>query len=71
LCFDIRLTYVFAGFLMQMEEAEGNECIIDEEQPKDVGNNKGPLVPRDGGSDVPNMVEGHQDMTKGDGDHEL
>jgi hypothetical protein len=41
-CFDIRLTYAFAGFLMQTEEVEGTEGINDEEQPKGAGNDEGP-----------------------------
>jgi hypothetical protein len=44
LCFDIRLTYGFARFLMQTEEAKGTEGINDEEYPEGAGGEEGPSV---------------------------
>jgi hypothetical protein len=68
LCFDIYLTYTFVGFLMLMEEAKGAEGINDEEQ-QGAGNDGGPSAAHDGGNDVLDMVEGHQDTTEGDRGH--
>jgi hypothetical protein len=70
-CFDIRLTYAFAGFLMQTEEVEGTEGINDEEQPKGAGNDEGPSASHGGSDDAPDMVEGYQDIAGGDRDHEV
>jgi hypothetical protein len=65
------LTYTFAWFLMQMEEAEGTEGINDEEQPGGAGNDEGPSAPHDGNKNVPDAVMGHQDTTEGNWDHEV